>query len=69
MNLSKDEVLFIGDSDVDMMTATNANIKSVGVTWGYRSKEVLLKHKASYIINQANELIKIINEVNSYGND
>jgi len=69
LNLSKDEVLFIGDSDVDMMTATNANIKSVGVTWGYRSKEVLLKHKASYIINQANELIKIINEVNSYGND
>ncbi|MFA5471612.1 MAG: HAD family hydrolase [Acholeplasmataceae bacterium] len=69
LNLSKDEVLFIGDSDVDMMTATNANIKSVGVTWGYRSKEVLLKHKASYIINQADELIKIINEVNSYGND
>src|SRR5690554_3017830 len=69
LNLSKDEVLFIGDSDVDMMTATNANIKSVGVTWGYRSKEVLLKHKASYIINQANELIKIINKVNSYGND
>lgn len=69
LNLSKDEVLFIGDSDVDMLTATNANITSVGVTWGYRSKEVLLKHNASYIINQADELIKIINEVNSYVND
>ncbi len=69
LKLTKDEVLFIGDSDVDMMTATNANIKSVGVTWGYRSKEVLLKHNAAFIINQADELIKIIDEVNSHGND
>lgn len=69
MNLSKDEVIFIGDSDVDMMTATNANIKSIGVTWGYRSKEVLIKHKANYIIDQPKDIIKIINEVNAHGND
>ena len=69
MNLSKDEVIFIGDSDVDMMTATNANIKSIGVTWGYRSKEVLIKHKADYIIDQPKDIIKIINEVNAHGND
>lgn len=69
MNLLKDEVIFIGDSDVDMMTATNANIKSIGVTWGYRSKEVLIKHKADYIIDQPKDIIKIINEVNAHGND
>ncbi len=69
MNLSKDEVIFIGDSDVDMMTATNANIKSIGVTWGYRSKEVLIKHKADHIIDQPKDIIKIINEVNAHGND
>jgi len=69
MNLSKDEVIFIGDSDVDMMTATNANINSIGVTWGYRSKEVLIKHKANYIIDEPKDIIKIINEVNAHGND
>ena len=69
MNLSQNEVIFIGDSDVDMMTAINANIKSIGVTWGYRSKEVLIKHKADYIIDQPKDIIKIINEVNAHGND
>jgi phosphoglycolate phosphatase len=69
MNLSKDEVIFIGDSDVDMMTATNANINSIGVTWGYRSKEVLIKHKANYIIDEPKDIIKIINEVKAHGND
>lgn len=69
MNLSKDEVIFIGDSDVDMMTANNAQIKSIGVTWGYRSKEVLKKHQASYIVDQPIDILSIINEVNAHGND
>ncbi len=69
MNLKPDEVLFIGDSDVDMITATNANIKSVGVTWGFRSKEVLIKHKAAFIIDQADQLLNVIKEVNANGND
>jgi len=69
LKLNKEEVLFIGDSDIDMLTATNAHIKSVGVTWGYRSKEVLIKYQAAYIINKADELLHIIDEVNTHGND
>ena len=69
LKLSKDEVIFIGDSDVDMMTANNAKIKSIGVTWGYRSKEVLIKHKANYIIDQPKDILNIIDEVNAHGND
>jgi len=69
LKLSKDEVIFIGDSDVDMMTANNANIRSIGVTWGYRSKEVLIKHKANYIIDQPKDILNIIDEVNAHGND
>jgi len=69
LGLNKEEVLFIGDSDVDMMTANNANIKSVAVTWGYRSKEVLLSYHPAYIIDDIYELLNIINEVNAHGND
>lgn len=69
LNLRPSEVLFIGDSDVDMITATNAKIKSVGVTWGFRSKEVLIKHQAAFIIDDPNQLIDIIKEVNTHGND
>jgi phosphoglycolate phosphatase len=63
LDLKKSEVLFIGDSDVDMITANNANITSVGVTWGFRSKDVLIKHQASYIIDQPDQLLEIIKEV------
>lgn len=69
LGLTKDEVLFIGDSDVDMITANNANIKSVAVTWGYRSKEILLKYSPAYFIDEASQLLKIIDEVNTHGND
>ncbi|BCR35924.1 HAD family hydrolase [Mariniplasma anaerobium] len=63
LGLKKSEVLFIGDSDVDMITANNAGITSVGVTWGFRSKDVLIKHQASYIIDQPDQLLEIIKEV------
>lgn len=63
LGLKKSEVLFIGDSDVDMITANNADITSIGVTWGFRSKEVLIKHQASYIIDQPDQLLEIIKEV------
>lgn len=36
--LSVEEVVFIGDSDIDMQTAINANMFAVGVNWGYRTE-------------------------------
>lgn len=40
--IQKDEVIYIGDSDVDMLTGRNAGVRTVGVTWGFRSREELL---------------------------
>ena len=37
----KSEVLYVGDSGVDMQTAINAGVDAVGVTWGFRSREEL----------------------------
>ena len=39
LNVTPDECLFVGDSGVDMQTAKNANIKAVGVLWGFRKKD------------------------------
>jgi phosphoglycolate phosphatase len=69
MGLDKSEVLFIGDSDIDMITANNADMTSVGVTWGFRSKDVLIQHKATYIIDQPDQLLEIIKEVEKHVND
>ena len=39
--ISREEVVYCGDSDVDMLTGTNAGVKTIGVTWGFRSREEL----------------------------
>ncbi len=53
------EVAFIGDSDVDIKTAQNAHMLSVGCSWGYRSREVLAKAGADIIIDHPSELCNI----------
>lgn len=62
MELSKEEVLYIGDSDTDMITAKNAGIDGVGVTWGFRSYEELKKNGAKYIVSDTNEILDIVKE-------
>ena len=57
---SKEECLYIGDSEIDIKTAKNANLKSVGVTWGFRNKKVLESLDADYIIESPEELLNII---------
>lgn len=44
------DVLYVGDSGVDMDTAHNAGIESVGVTWGFRPAEELREHGARHIV-------------------
>ena len=65
LNVSKEETLFVGDSEVDIDTAANAYVKSVGVTWGFRKKEVLTEHNADYIIEEPNELLSVIDKENT----
>lgn len=60
---SSQEVIFVGDSGVDMKTGKNAGFTAVGVSWGFRSREELLENGADYIIDKAEELIKIIEKV------
>lgn len=56
----QDKTLYVGDSNVDMQTAKNAGLACVGVTWGYRSREVLLSEGANYMIDEPNHLIGLI---------
>lgn len=59
-NLKPEEILFVGDSDIDMKTALNANMFPVGVTWGYRTEEELKSSGAKAVIHKASELIEIL---------
>lgn len=55
----KAEVLYVGDSGVDMETARRACIDSVGVTWGFRSEKELVESFAGCIISNPQDILHL----------
>ena len=55
-NVRKADILYVGDSDVDMQTAQNAEIDAIGVSWGFRSRKELEAYKPLAIIDKATDL-------------
>lgn len=51
-----EQVLYFGDSDVDMHTANNAGYRAVGVSWGFRSERELINSGADHIIHSPNDI-------------
>lgn len=60
--VNRDRVAMVGDSGVDIQTARNAAITSVGVSWGFRSREELEENRADYIVSSAEELMRVLEE-------
>ncbi|HZJ91007.1 MAG TPA: HAD hydrolase-like protein, partial [Oscillospiraceae bacterium] len=54
------DILFVGDSNVDMMTARNAGMTACGVSWGFRSREELMAAGADYIVEKAEEILDLL---------
>ena len=54
------EIAFIGDSDLDMLTACNAKAVPVGVAWGYRPADVLRANGAAFTPENADELYDVL---------
>ena len=51
------EVLYVGDSNIDMETARNAGFFACGVTWGYRDELVLTSSGASALVRDPKEFL------------
>ena len=58
--LSKNEVVYIGDSEVDLLTANNAKIDHIIVTWGFRDRAFLEQNGAKNLVESMEELKKEI---------
>lgn len=54
------QAILVGDSETDIQTAKNAGIACIGVSWGFRSRQLLKDCEADYIIDTPAELIKLI---------
>lgn len=53
------DVLYVGDSGVDMETAANACVEVVGVTWGCRPRTELEKYEPDWLVDRAEEILPI----------
>ncbi len=60
LRLQKDEVLYVGDSNVDMQTARNAGLTKCGVCWGFRSEEELKAEGADYLAHSPEEIYYLV---------
>ena len=56
----KNDILYVGDSGVDMLTAKNGGFDSCGVLWGFRDRQELLREGAVYLASDADELLNCI---------
>lgn len=62
LGLKNSEVLYVGDSNVDMITANNAGLESCGVLWGFRDEKELRVAGAKHLAADAAELEKLVLE-------
>ncbi|MGN0642199.1 MAG: HAD family hydrolase [Huintestinicola sp.] len=60
LGVSPEQTLFAGDSSVDMLTASNAGIDSVGCTWGFRTRAELEENHAVYIADKPSDIGDIV---------
>lgn len=60
LGLAPAECCFLGDSDVDMMTAVNAGMQAVGVSWGFRPVEELKEAGADVVLDVPGELLSLV---------
>jgi phosphoglycolate phosphatase len=60
LGVKPEEVLYMGDSNVDMLTAKNAGYTSVGVTWGFRTEAELREAGAQHIVHSPAEILDLL---------
>lgn len=55
-NFAPEDAVYVGDSDVDIMTAKNSQMPCISVTWGFRDEKFLLENGATILINAPSEI-------------
>jgi phosphoglycolate phosphatase len=58
--VDKGDVLYVGDTNVDMQTGLGAGVDTVGVTWGFRSREELEAYRPLAVVDTPAELERLV---------
>ncbi|MBQ6134391.1 MAG: HAD family hydrolase [Lachnospiraceae bacterium] len=60
LHSSRDEAVYIGDSEVDLLTAKNSGLPCINVLWGFRDRDFLLKTGATVFAERPEDVISIL---------
>ena len=63
LDVKPSEVLYVGDSDVDMHTAKAAGVTAVGALWGFRDRDSLLAAGADHIVERPEDLVQLLDRL------
>ena len=63
LGATKENTVYVGDSDVDRATAKNAGIPCISVNWGFKSTEFLKENGAAQIVSTPTELVNAISDM------
>ena len=54
------DVVYVGDSEVDILTAKNAGVDCVSVSWGMKEKDFLLENGATVLVEAVENLLDVL---------
>ena len=60
VDIAPSEAVYIGDSEVDILTATNAGMDMIIVTWGFRDRDFLVNDGATVLADSADRLESLL---------
>lgn len=60
LGVSKDEAIYVGDSDVDLQTASNAGLPCISVLWGFRNRDFLIAHGATTFAESPQDVLGLV---------
>ena len=60
LGIDAESAVYVGDSEVDIMTARNAGMRCISVSWGFKTREFLVQNGASSIAGTVEELMEQI---------
>ena len=63
LRVKPEECVYVGDSDVDVVTAQNAGIPCISVLWGFRDRKTLEESGAKYFCEKAEDLPALLEQI------
>jgi phosphoglycolate phosphatase len=57
---TKENAVYVGDSDVDIETAKNSGLECISVLWGFRDREFLISHGAKIMVEKPLDILELL---------